>query len=105
MSEPQPPLPDITTYAQLSSLPGFKAFKLNNTQTQESYAPARSRRRYTPETTVVVQPDGNPGRGQEFIMEEIRVIKRTKKQNYVRSGTHDFRVRLYMGHSQNEDSN
>ena len=43
----------------------------------------------------------NPG--QEFVMEEIRVIKRTKKQNYVRSGTHDFRVRLYMG--RNEDSN
>jgi len=92
MSEPQPP-PDISTYAQLSSLPGFKAFKLNN-QSQESYAP----RRYTPET--VVQAD-NPG--QEFVMEEIRVIKRTKKQNYVRSGTHDFRVRLYMG--RNEDSN
>lgn len=42
------------------------------------------------------------GQPEEF-MQEIRIIKRTKKQNYVRSGTHDFCVRLYMG--QSGDSN
>jgi hypothetical protein len=86
VSESQPP-PHITTYAQLSSLPEFKAFKLN--QSQERYPLDR----YAPET--LVQAENHDG--QEF-MKEIRVIKRTKKQNYVRSGTHDFCVRLYMAH-------
>lgn len=87
MSESKPP-PHIKTYAQLSSLPGFKAFKLN--QSQESYPSDR----YTPEAHV------QAGNGQEF-MKEIQVIKRSKKQNYVRSGTHDFCVRLYMGGDSN----
>lgn len=87
MAELTPP-PHIKTYAQLSSLPEFKAFKLN--QSQESCPPDR----YTPEAHV------QAGNGQEF-MEEIQVIKRTKKQNYVRSGTHDFCVRLYMGGDSN----
>ena len=82
------PVPHITTYAQVSSLPGFKAFKLN--QSKEGCPSDR----YTPEALVHAE------NGQEF-MKEIRVMKRTKKQNYVRSGTHDFCVRLYMGGDSN----
>ena len=32
---------------------------------------------------------------QQWKMREIRVVKRRRKQEYIRSGTHDFSIRLW----------
>lgn len=73
----------VDNYAQLSSLPEFRAFKLNHNGRLET------RRRAHTESTV------EKTKGKPDWMEEIRVTRRTKKQAYVRSGTHDFCIRLY----------
>ncbi|KDR71614.1 hypothetical protein GALMADRAFT_794000 [Galerina marginata CBS 339.88] len=85
------PEPVIESYAQLSSLPEFKAFRLN----QDGQLVSRE------------AGSGNhvsrKKNGTEW-MRELRVVRRTKKQSYVRSGTHDFCIRLYTGQNHlNED--
>ncbi|KJA16772.1 hypothetical protein HYPSUDRAFT_47041 [Hypholoma sublateritium FD-334 SS-4] len=80
---PSSPEKRVDNYAQLSSLPEFRAFKLNHNGRLET------RRRANTESTA------QKTKGKPDCMEEIRVSRRTKKQAYVRSGTHDFCIRLY----------
>ena len=35
---------------------------------------------------------------QQWKMREIRVVKRRRKQEYIRSGTHDFSIRLWSNY-------
>ena len=83
----------VDNYAQLSSLPEFRAFKLNTNGRLET------RRRAHTESMV------EKTKGKPDWMEEIRVTRRTKKQAYVRSGTHDFCIRLYSLDEKNNDNN
>ncbi|PPQ69942.1 hypothetical protein CVT24_003692 [Panaeolus cyanescens] len=76
--------PVVENYAQLSSLPEFRAFKLNRDAGSGNEGGSSSQGR------------SRPGTSGEW-MQEIPVIPRTKKQNYVRSGTQDFYIRLYKG--------
>ncbi|KAH9475052.1 hypothetical protein JR316_0012155, partial [Psilocybe cubensis] len=79
----------VDNYAQLSSLPEFKAFKLNKEGQPETRETASS----SPGSST--SKDGTP-EPQEW-MREVKVSRRTKKQSYVRSGGEDFCIRLYTG--------
>lgn len=35
---------------------------------------------------------------QQWKMREIRVVRRRRKQEYIRSGTHDFSIRLWSNY-------
>jgi hypothetical protein len=75
------------SYDELRSFPEFKAFKLNQEGKLETRRRAKTTTASTPKS--VAKPTGREG------MEEIRVTRRTKRQAYVRSGTHDFSIHFY----------
>ncbi|KAF5319347.1 hypothetical protein D9619_008486 [Psilocybe cf. subviscida] len=84
----------VNNYAQLSVRPEFKAFKIN----PEGELEDRNRGPGRPGSSSSTKKAQKP---VEWL-QEIHVPRRTKKQNYVRSGTHDFCIRLYTG--QNDDA-
>ncbi|KAF9484597.1 hypothetical protein BDN70DRAFT_890877 [Pholiota conissans] len=69
----------VENYAQIRSLPEFKAFKLNHEGKAEPRKRANTTPNPHPKGGVVVNKTKS---GQEW-MEEIRVTRRTRKQAYV----------------------
>jgi len=100
VEEPSPIPPTLPTlavenYAQLSSLPGFRAFKLNDSTPENRESRLVDSALGSGSTSRNTGARNETGPVRSEWMQEIRVARRTKKQTYVRSGTHDFCIRLY----------
>ncbi|KAF9032402.1 hypothetical protein BJ165DRAFT_1535091 [Panaeolus papilionaceus] len=81
--------PVVDNYAQLSSLPEFRAFKLNQNPSSGNEGTS-------------TQGRSRPGTSSEG-MQQIHIMRRTKKQTYVRSGTEGLNIRMYKGNDKDSE--
>jgi hypothetical protein len=96
----------VENYAQLSSLPEFKAFRMdqadnngaNHTQPAPTNKPSEKAKASTSESSRQTTSENADAEWQQWKMREIRVVRRKRKQEYIRSGTHDFSIRLWANH-------
>ncbi|KAF9527480.1 hypothetical protein CPB83DRAFT_895280 [Crepidotus variabilis] len=102
--EPEVSVPQhlVGNYAQLSTMPAFKAFRMDQ---EEGLAEGRGeglpmKAPSSEGDSPVEQSDSQASAVQnaewhQWKMREIRVMRRRRKQEYIRSGTHDFCIRLW----------
>lgn len=100
----------VKNYAQLSSLPEFKAFRMDQINhngishthpppTRQTDRPSGNADSESSEVSRLQTSSENADtEWQQWKMREIRVVRRRRKQEYIRSGTHDFSIRLWANH-------
>lgn len=70
----------------------------NHTQLSPTDKPSDKANASTSENTRQITSENADAEWQQWKMREIRVVRRKRKQEYIRSGTHDFSIRLWANH-------